>query len=328
MTCTRTTPYEKVPVCWPPDVFSLETWFKTTTTDRWPPGRMEQQGHGQLDQARPAPRTWTTPAGSGSASSRTTVGSPSPAGPVSTTVSGTTLWARCPPQACGSYIDGARVASQADVTTASTFRSATWRLGGDRLDGWPGAPTSGYFAGSLDEVAVYKTALASTQVSAHFFGRRRHGEPSPRPMRPSTRRSTRPARSLTVDAHGFQRPGRRSDQQPTSGTSVTGRPPRAHAACAHLRAGPVRRHPHRDGRRGRDRQPHPVRSRIMGPPAGSWRVSRVLGRRSTQMRHWWSTPTAEPSSPTRGTGVDGTSRPGGSGLGGPITSTPRTAPTR
>ena len=40
-----------------------------------------------------------------------------------------------------------------------------WRVGGDNLGGWPGQPSSFYFAGSVDEVAVYGSELSASSSS-------------------------------------------------------------------------------------------------------------------------------------------------------------------
>ncbi|MGY3126532.1 PKD repeat protein [Agrococcus sp. UYP33] len=65
------------------------------------------------------------------------------------------------------YVDGNRVAQDAAVTTAQAY-NGYWRIGGDNLGSWPGAPSSNYFRGAIDEVAVYGTALSAGQVSTHF----------------------------------------------------------------------------------------------------------------------------------------------------------------
>ena len=64
------------------------------------------------------------------------------------------------------YVDGVRVASNA-VKTAQAF-SGFWRIGGDNLSGWPSKPTSDYFAGNIDETAIYPTALTATQIADHY----------------------------------------------------------------------------------------------------------------------------------------------------------------
>jgi hypothetical protein len=67
------------------------------------------------------------------------------------------------------YLDAIRVAT----TTATGAGTAPgyWRLGGGNLAGWPNQPTSAYFAGSLDEFAVYDSALSSTTVTEQFKAR-------------------------------------------------------------------------------------------------------------------------------------------------------------
>ena len=52
------------------------------------------------------------------------------------------------------YVDGERVGYDASVTTAQGY-NGYWRVGGDNMTGWPNQPTSTYFAGTIDEVAVY-----------------------------------------------------------------------------------------------------------------------------------------------------------------------------
>ncbi|MCB0913501.1 MAG: PKD domain-containing protein, partial [Propionibacteriaceae bacterium] len=41
-------------------------------------------------------------------------------------------------------------------------------MGGDTVLGWPSQPSSGYFNGLIDEVAVYTHELGATEVAAHF----------------------------------------------------------------------------------------------------------------------------------------------------------------
>lgn len=65
------------------------------------------------------------------------------------------------------YVDGVRVAQDSSATTAQSY-SGYWRVGGDNLSSWPGQPSSAYFRGAIDEVAVYGSALSSSQVSTHF----------------------------------------------------------------------------------------------------------------------------------------------------------------
>ncbi|MCU1574745.1 MAG: hypothetical protein JWO93_2827, partial [Micrococcaceae bacterium] len=65
------------------------------------------------------------------------------------------------------YLDGAKVAGRTDVTTGQSVDSY-WRVGGDNLNGWSSRPTSRYFLGDVDEVALYTTALPADAVNRHF----------------------------------------------------------------------------------------------------------------------------------------------------------------
>jgi len=68
------------------------------------------------------------------------------------------------------YVDGAVVGTSAN--TASQHYNGYWRAGGDSVGGaWPSAPSSAYFTGTLDEVAIYQSALTAQQVSAHYAQR-------------------------------------------------------------------------------------------------------------------------------------------------------------
>ncbi|MFJ2880721.1 LamG-like jellyroll fold domain-containing protein [Streptomyces sp. NPDC086796] len=65
------------------------------------------------------------------------------------------------------YVDGTLRASTT-LYTGNDKYDGYWRVGGDNLKGWPDRPTSDFFAGQIDETAVYPTALSGTQVSAHY----------------------------------------------------------------------------------------------------------------------------------------------------------------
>lgn len=64
------------------------------------------------------------------------------------------------------YLDGQAVASDATVTSARNA-AGYWRWGGTNLIGLANRPTSDYFVGTLDEVAVYPAQLTAAQVSRH-----------------------------------------------------------------------------------------------------------------------------------------------------------------
>ncbi|MER5731987.1 DNRLRE domain-containing protein [Streptomyces sp. NPDC002138] len=64
------------------------------------------------------------------------------------------------------YVDGAQQGTL-NVTTNENF-AGYWHAGGDNLNGWPERPASDYWAGQLDETAVYPTVLTPAQVQNHF----------------------------------------------------------------------------------------------------------------------------------------------------------------
>jgi PKD repeat protein len=53
------------------------------------------------------------------------------------------------------------------VSSAYPYRGF-WRIGGDNLANWANRGTSDYLAGSIDEVAIYPTALTGTQIAQHY----------------------------------------------------------------------------------------------------------------------------------------------------------------
>lgn len=65
------------------------------------------------------------------------------------------------------YVDGARISGRTDVTTAQSY-NGYWRIGGDNLNGWPSVGSSNDLSGSIGEVAVYPTALSQDDVASHY----------------------------------------------------------------------------------------------------------------------------------------------------------------
>ena len=66
------------------------------------------------------------------------------------------------------YVDGAPVASRSDVQNGRNYYGF-WRVGRETLLGWPSAPTSRTFLGSIDEPAVYEyMSLSPQQVASHY----------------------------------------------------------------------------------------------------------------------------------------------------------------
>ena len=72
------------------------------------------------------------------------------------------------PEGMKLYVDGELVGSRTDVTVGEHLALGYWRIGGDRLSSWPSATTEAYFNGSIDEVAVYKRALSASEIAGHY----------------------------------------------------------------------------------------------------------------------------------------------------------------
>jgi hypothetical protein len=64
------------------------------------------------------------------------------------------------------YVDGVLQASNAAYTSAEPQANAYWSIGGTNLGGWPSAPSSNYFSGKIDDVAIYSTELSAATISA------------------------------------------------------------------------------------------------------------------------------------------------------------------
>jgi PKD repeat protein len=65
------------------------------------------------------------------------------------------------------YVDGKKVGTNGGTTVGQSY-NGYWRVGGDNLNGWPSQPTSNFFAGTIDEVAIYPNALSLAQVQKHY----------------------------------------------------------------------------------------------------------------------------------------------------------------
>lgn len=64
------------------------------------------------------------------------------------------------------YLDGALVSTNSAIGAENY--NGYWRFGQANLDNWPDNPTSEYFHGALDEVAVFGTALTASDVAAIY----------------------------------------------------------------------------------------------------------------------------------------------------------------
>ncbi|WP_392755230.1 LamG-like jellyroll fold domain-containing protein [Streptomyces sp. LN590] len=64
------------------------------------------------------------------------------------------------------YVDGTQIGTLAESN--SQAYSGYWHVGGDNLNGWPNQPSSNYFAGQIDETAIYPSVLSAAQVQSHY----------------------------------------------------------------------------------------------------------------------------------------------------------------
>ena len=64
------------------------------------------------------------------------------------------------------YVDGKLAGTLPDNTSQNYL--GFWRVGGDNLTGWPNRPTSSYFAGQIDEAAVYDRVLSAQEVTERY----------------------------------------------------------------------------------------------------------------------------------------------------------------
>jgi signal peptidase I len=156
-----------------PNVFTLETWFRTTTTAG---GRIIGYGNTQTGAsnvtdrqlymnnagrisfnlyANGAHQLITTPAAYNDGKWHLVTATVSSAGSVV-------------------YIDGARVVADATMTKGQgTAADGYWRIGYDRVSAaLPDAPSSNYFGGSMDNTSLYLVALSPAEVAANYsYGR-------------------------------------------------------------------------------------------------------------------------------------------------------------
>jgi signal peptidase I len=66
------------------------------------------------------------------------------------------------------YVDGALVGTNTQ-TTAAESETGYWRIGFDSLSGWPNAPTSFHFTGSLAHASVYYRVLTADEIAGQYL---------------------------------------------------------------------------------------------------------------------------------------------------------------
>ncbi|MBD0740196.1 LamG-like jellyroll fold domain-containing protein [Streptomyces sp. CBMA29] len=149
-----------------PSAYSVETWFKTTTTSGGKLigfGNLATETSGNYDK-----HVYMTNSGQlifGAYTGSTRI--------VSTPTGGYNdgnwhqVVATQGSNGMRLYVDGVLKGSDAAVTTSQNY-NGFWRVGGDNLNGWPSQPTSQFFAGSIDEAAVFPTVLSPAQIANQY----------------------------------------------------------------------------------------------------------------------------------------------------------------
>jgi len=66
------------------------------------------------------------------------------------------------------YLDGALIASDTSTTAGEGVTNGYLRIAYDNIDNWTSTPSSRFFAGTLDDAALFPTALTAAQVSALY----------------------------------------------------------------------------------------------------------------------------------------------------------------
>lgn len=149
-----------------PTTFSLEAWFRTTSTTGGPilgfttfgePNRTSGHNYDRILYLRSS-GVLSFGTGSGGWNMVTT-----------TAAYNDGRWhhvvASVSPSATVLYVDGVPVGATA--TGSSEATTGYWKIGCSDLGGWPGG-TDYYLDADIDEVAVYATALSATAAASHF----------------------------------------------------------------------------------------------------------------------------------------------------------------
>ena len=152
-----------------PQIFSIETWFKTTTSSG---GKLIGYGNAASGNSTAYDRHIYM-----SNTGRLTFGVN---GGLQKTLSPTTTYrdgqwhhvvGTLSPAGMFLYIDGVLAASRTDAVYAQIINAGYWRIGGDNMGNWGGGGSSAYFAGDLDDVPIYHHPLTAAQVAAHYAAR-------------------------------------------------------------------------------------------------------------------------------------------------------------
>jgi hypothetical protein len=67
------------------------------------------------------------------------------------------------------YVDGVLIGTDATATSGQAGYNGYVRVGYDNVTGWPSAPSSAFFNGSIDDILIYNRALNSTEVTTLYI---------------------------------------------------------------------------------------------------------------------------------------------------------------
>ena len=158
-----------------PTTFTLECWFRTTTTTGGQIVGFASNPTGMLGGSIDRMVFMTddgrlTFALAGNAQPRSPVGTPYNDGAWHHVAATFTSTPATGTPAATMYVDGAAVASSAvgTVVTPGNY-NAYLRWGAAQVRNWSTDPTTSAFLGSIDEVAVYPTVLSARRVAEHAF---------------------------------------------------------------------------------------------------------------------------------------------------------------
>jgi PKD repeat protein len=72
------------------------------------------------------------------------------------------------PSGMALFVDGKKVGINGAASSGQPYQGY-WRVGQDNVNGWTNQPTSSFFKGTIDDVAIYPTALTLLQVQKHYI---------------------------------------------------------------------------------------------------------------------------------------------------------------
>ena len=157
-----------------PDVFSIETWFRTTTTNG---GKLVGFGNNNVGTSTNYDRhIYMEPDG------RLTFGVYNNGSYTASSPSALNdgQWHHAVgtmgPSGLSLYVDGKRVGSNGGTSVGQPY-SGYWRIGGDSP--WSG---NAYFAGDIDDVAIYPTVVPLAKIQSHYVA---SGRTAAWPTRPT-----------------------------------------------------------------------------------------------------------------------------------------------